>query len=157
MDFNLKNYQIVKLKKYFKNNDLFFVYQSAKLSLTKWTQTEQNLKKLRLSYYKPLNRTTAKTLQNSIYKKFSSIIGGFILLITTDSKVSKLSLESIIKNLRPSFNLVSVKLNDKIYSLSQLKDMKDLSYKKSVFNLHKTLDKHLKTTYLLTSKKKISK
>jgi len=157
MDFNLKNYQIVKLKKYFKNNDLFFVYQSVKLSLTKWTQTEQNLKKLRLSYYKPLNRTTAKTFQNSVYKKFSSLIGGFILLITTDSKVSKLNLESIIKNLRPSFNLVSVKLNNKIYSLSQLKDMKDLSYKKSVFNLHKTLDKHLKTTYLLTSKKKISK
>lgn len=157
MDFNLKNYQIVKLKKYFKNNDFFLVFQSAKLSLTKWAHTEQNLKKLKLNYYKPLNRTTVKALQSSVYKNFSSVIGGFILLINTDSKVSKLNLESIIKNLRPSFSLVSVKLNNKIYSLLQLKDLKDLSYKKNVFNLHRTLDKHLKTTYLLTNKKKVSK
>ena len=157
MDFNLKNYQIVKLKKYFKNNNFFLVFQSARLSLTKWTHTEQNLKKLKLNYYKPLNKTTVKVLQNSVHKNFSSVINGFILLITTDSKASKLNLESIVKNLRPSFSLVSVKLNNKMYSLSQLKGMKDLSYKKNVFNLHKTLDKQLKTTYLLTSKKKVSK
>jgi len=157
MDFNLKNYQIIKLKKYLKENNFFLLFQSAKLNLTKWAYTEQNLKKLRLNYYKPLNRTTIKTFHNSIYKNFSSVIGGFILFITPDSKRLKFNLESMIKNVKPSFNLISVKLNNKIYSPSQIKIVKELSYKKSVFNLHKTLDKHLKTTYILTNNKRFSK
>jgi hypothetical protein len=157
MDFNLKNYQIVKLKKYFKNTDFFFLFHSAKLNLTRWTNTEQNLKKLKLSYYKPLNRTTVKTFKSSIYKNFSSSIEGFILLINSNYKKTELELQSVVKNLKPSFVLIGVKLNNKIYSTSQLKGMKDLSYKKTAFHLHKALDKYIKTSYVLTSTKKISK
>jgi hypothetical protein len=157
MDFNLKNYQIVKLKKYFKNTDFFFLFHSAKLNLTRWTNTEQNLKKLKLSYYKPLNRTTVKTFKSSIYKNFSSSIEGFILLINSNYKKTGLELQSVVKNLKPSFVLIGVKLNNKIYSTSQLKGMKDLSYKKNASHLHKALDKYLKTSYMLTNTKKISK
>lgn len=157
MDFNFKDYQIAKLKKYFKNNDFFFLFHSAKLNLARWTNTEQNLKKLKLNYYKPLNKVTVKIFKNSIYKNFSSSIGGFVLFINSNYKTIELNLQSIVKNLEPSFALISVKLNNKIYSTSQLKGMKDLSYKKNVLNLHKVLDKHLKTSYILTNNKKISK
>nr|YP_009485528.1 hypothetical protein [Nitzschia alba]AVR57592.1 hypothetical protein [Nitzschia alba] len=157
MDFNFKTYQIVKLKKYFKNNGFFFLFHSAKLNETKWALTEQNLKKLKLNYYKPLNKTTIKTFKSSIFKNFDANIAGFILFISSNYKTTELNLQSIIKALKLSFSLVSVKLNNKIYSTSQLKGLNDLSYKKSVFNLHKVLDKHLKTSYVLTNKKKISK
>lgn len=157
MDFNFKTYQIVKLKKYFKNNDFFFLFHSAKLNETKWTLTEQNLKKLKLNYYKPLNKTTIKTFKSSIYKNFDANIAGFILFISSNYKTTELNLQSIIKALKVSFSLVSIKLNNKIYSTSQLKGLNELSYKKSVFNLHKVLDKHLKTSYVLTDNKKISK
>lgn len=157
MDFNFKTYQIIKLKKYFKNNGLFLLFHSAKLNSTKWTFTEQNLKKLKLNYYKPLNKTTITTFKNSIYKNFSSSIAGFILLVNSSYKITALNLTSIVKSLSPSFTLVSIKLNNKVYSTSQLKRLNDLSYNKSVFNLYKVLDKQLKTTYILTNKKKISK
>jgi hypothetical protein len=157
MDFNFKTYQIVKLKKYFKKNGLFFLFHSAKLNLTKWTLTEQNLKKLKLSYYKPLNKTTVKTFKSSIYKNFSSNIAGFILFINSSYKTTELNLASILKVLKPSFTLVSIKLNNKIYSTAQIKGLSDLSYDKSIFNLYKVLDKQLKTSYVLTNKKKISK
>jgi hypothetical protein len=157
MDFNFKTYQIVKLKKYFKKNGLFFLFHSAKLNLTKWTLTEQNLKKLKLSYYKPLNKTTVKTFKSSIYKNFSSNIAGFILFINSSYKTTELNLASILKVLKPSFTLVSIKLNNKIYSTAQIKGLNDLSYDKSIFNLYKVLDKQLKTSYVLTNKKKISK
>jgi hypothetical protein len=157
MDFNFKTYQIVKLKKYFKKNGLFFLFHSAKLNLTKWTLTEQNLKKLKLSYYKPLNKTTVKTFKSSIYKNFSSNIAGFILFINSSYKTTELNLASILKVLKPSFTLVSIKLNNKVYSTSQIKGLNDLSYDKSIFNLYKVLDKQLKTSYVLTNKKKISK
>jgi hypothetical protein len=157
MDFNFKTYQIAKFKKYFKNNGLFFLFHSTKSNLTKWTSTEQNLKKLKLSYYKPLNKTTVKTLKESIHKNFSSNITGFILFINSRYKTTSLNLPSIIKALKPSFTLVSLKLNNKIYSTAQLKGVNDLSYNKSLFTLYKVLDKQLKMSYVLTNKKKISK
>ena len=157
MDFNFKTYQVIKLKKYFKKNGLFFLFNAAKLDLTKWVLTEQNLKKLKLNYYKPLNKTTVKTFKKSIYKNFGSNIAGFLLLINSNCKTIELNLSSIMKVLKSSFTLVSVKLNNKIYSTSQLKGLNEFSYIKSVSNLHRELDKQLKTSYILTIKKQISK
>lgn len=157
MDFNFKTYQVVKLKKYFKTNGLFFLFHSTKLSLTKWTLIEQNLKKLKLSYYKPLNKTTIKTFKSSVYRNFGSNIAGFLLFVGSRYKKTTLSLPFIIKNLKPSFTLTSVKLNNKIYSTTQIKGLNELSYKKSIFTLYKILDRQLKTSYVLTNKKKLSK
>ena len=153
MDFNHKTYQIIKLKKYFKNTDFFLLFHSAKLDLSKWIVTKQNLKKLKLDYRKPLNKTTVKTLENSVYTNFSANIAGFIMFINPIYKTTELNLPSILKNLKQSFVLVSLKLNNKIYSTSQLKGLDDLSYKKAVFNFHQVLDRQLKTSYVLTTKK----
>lgn len=115
MDHNLKNYQIIKLKKYFKKTGLFFLFHSAKLSLTEWTLNEQNLKKLELNYYKPLNKIAIKTFKNSIFKNFSFNIIGLVFFINSCSIKTELNLFSIIKFLKPSFILTSIKLNNKVY------------------------------------------
>ena len=153
MDFNLKDYQILKLKKYFKKNSFFFLFQSAKLNLTQWTATEQELKKLKLNYYKTLNGTTLKTFEKSIYKNSSPTITNFVILIDSKFKTTEFDLERLKKDLKPSFSMISLKLNNKIYSPVQLKGVKSLSYKKNMFNLHRSLDQHLKTGYRLTNKK----
>ena len=153
MDFNLKDYQIFKLKKYFKNNSFFFLFHSAKLNLNQWIAVEQELKKLKLNYYKTLNGTTLKTLEKSVYKKSSPIITNFVILIDSKFKTTEFDLEQLTKDLKPSFALISVKLNNKIYSSTQLKGVKSLSYKKNMFNLHRSLDQHLKASYRLTNKK----
>jgi hypothetical protein len=152
MDFNSKDYQSVKLKKFFKINDFFFLFHSAKLDLNQWTQTEQNLKKLKLKYSKVLNGTTLKLLNSSIYRNLRSVICGFVLLIHSNFKTTELNLKPIKKDLKPSFELISVKLNNKMYSTSQLKGLNTLSYQANVFTLYKSFDKHLKTSYLLTKK-----
>ena len=156
MDFNSKNYQSVKLKKFFKSNDFFFWYHSAKLDLNQWIHTEQNLKKLKLNYSKALNGITLKLFKNSIFTNIRPIVCSFILFINSNFKTTEFQLSSIKKDLKPSFELISVKLNNKIYSTSQLKGLNTFSYRKNVFNLYGSLDQHLKTSYLLT-KKKISK
>jgi len=153
MDFNLKDYQIFKLKKYFKNNGFFFLFHSAKLSLNQWITVEQELKKLKLNYYKTLNGTTLKTLEKSIYKNFSPIVTNFVILIDSKFKTAEFDLDRLTRDLKPSFSLISLKLNNKIYSSAQLKGVKSLSYKKNMFNLHRSLDQHLKTSYRLTNKK----
>ena len=157
MDFNSKDYQNAKLKNFFKTNGFFLWFHSAKLDLNQWTYTEQNLKKLKLNYSKVLNGITLKLFKNSIYANIRPIVCSFVLFINSDFKTTELQLNSIEKNLKPSFKLISVKLNNKIYSTSQLKGLDDLSYKKSVFNLYGSLDQHLKTSYVLTRKKTVSK
>jgi len=157
MDFNSKDYQNVKLKNFFKTNGFFLWFHSAKLDLNQWTDTEQNLKKLKLNYSKALNGITLKLFKDSIYTNMSPIVCSFVLFINSNYKTTELQLNSMEKNLKPSFKLISVKLNNKIYSTSQLKGLNDFSYKKSVFNLHASLDQHLKTSYVLTRKKKVSK
>ena len=154
MDFNLKDYQIFKLKKYFKNNSFFFLFHSAKLNLNQWIAVEQELKKLKLNYYKTLNGTTLKTFEKSIYKNSSPLITNFVIFIDSKFKSTEFDLEQLTKNLKPSFSLIALKLNNKIYSPAQLKGVKSLSYKKNMFNLHRSLDQHLKTSYRLTNNKK---
>jgi hypothetical protein len=153
MDFNLKNYQIFRLKKYFKKNEFFFLFHTAKLNLDQWVNKEQTLKKLKLSYYKPLNGTSLITLKNSVYRNFRSIIGGFVLFVNLNYKKTNLDIKSILSSLKPSFVLVSVKLNNKVYSTSQFKGLKSLSYKKNMLNLYKVMDNSLKTSYILTDNK----
>jgi len=157
MDFNSKDYQNVKLKNFFKANGFFLWFHSAKLDLNQWTHTEQNLKKLKLNYSKVLNGITLKLFKNSIYTNVRPIVCSFILFINSNFQTTELQLNSVEKNLKPSFKLISAKLNNKIYSTSQLKGLNDFSYKKSVFNLYGSLDQHLKTSYVLTRKKTVSK
>lgn len=153
MDFNSKDYQNIKLKKIFKTNDFFFLFHSAKLDLNQWIQTEQNLKKLKLKYSKTLNGTALNLFKNSIYQSLNSVIRGFVLFIHSNFKTTKLQVKFVEKNLKPLFELIGVKLNNRIYSTSQLKGLNSLSYRTNTFNLYKSFNKHLKTSYLITKKK----
>ena len=155
MDYNSKDYQRIKLKKFFKTNDFFFLFHSARLNLNHWTYIEQKLEKLKLKYSKVLNSTALKLFKNSIYKNLSPIVYGFVLFINPNFKTTELHLNSLKKDLKPSFEMIAVKLNNKTYSTSQLKGFRVFSYKKNVFALHQSLDRYLKITYLLTEKKKI--
>ena len=86
MKFNLKKYQIFKLKIYLKEKD-FLIFHCAKLNLKQWIIIEQQLKKLNLKYYKPLNGISLKILNTSTHKYFSHLINGPVLFIEYDSKV----------------------------------------------------------------------
>jgi hypothetical protein len=153
MDFNSKNYQSIKLKKFFKTNSFFLWFHSAKLDLNQWIRIEQNLKKLKLNHSKAPNAVTSKLFKNSIFENLRPAIRSFVSFVTPNFKTTELRGNSIKKDFKPSFELILVKLNNKIYSPSQLKGMNTFSYKKNVFNLHESLDRHLKTSYVLTKKK----
>ena len=157
MDYNSKDYERIKLQKLLKTNDFFFFCHSSKLNLNQWMYTEQKLKKLKLKYSKILNSTALKLFKNSIYKNLTPIIQGFVLFVNSNYKTAELCLNALQKDLKPSFEVIAIKLNNKTYATSQLKGLQTFSYNKNVFNLHQSLDRYLKTTYLLTEKKTISK
>ena len=153
MDFNLKNYQNIKLKNFFKTNSLVFWFHSAKLDSNQWIYIEQNLKKLKLHHLKISNHITSKRLKNSIFTNLSVVVHSFILLVSSNFKKTELMFNSIRKSFQHPFELILIKLNNKIYSTSELKGLKNFSYKKNVFNLYKSLDHHLKKKLFVLAKK----
>lgn len=153
MDFSSKNYQSIKLKKFFKTNNFFLWFHCAKLDLNQWTHTEQNLKKLKLNHLKALNGIASKLFENSIFENLRPAIRSFVSSVNPNFKTTELRFNSIKKDLKPSFELILVKLNNKIYSPAQLKGLDDFSYRKNVFNLYESLDQQLKRSYVLTKKK----
>jgi hypothetical protein len=153
MDFNLKKYRVLKIKKDFKKSELIFFFNSAKIKSNKWIKTEKQLKKLKLEYYQIFNNTTLKTIKNSIYANINQLVSGVILLIKPIYKTTQLELKAINKFLDSLFLLLVVKLNNKIYTTTQLKNFNLLSYKKTVFNFYGNLERCLKTTNKLTLNK----
>jgi hypothetical protein len=150
MDLNSKTYKIKKIKKYVKKNELFFFFNTTKLKKKDWTKVEQNLRRLKLNYYKVFNGTTLKTVKNSIYKNFFNIVCGVVLLIKPQFKFIIIEKKLLEKETRPLFTLLSVKLNNKIYSTQQIKKLDTFSYKQNLFNLNQSLNKILKATYIFS-------
>ena len=155
MHFTLKSYQVFKLKNYFRIKSLFIVFHCAKLNLKEWVHIEQKLKKLKLSYYKPLNKVMVKELKSSLHSNYSSIINGSVLFVSFDTSSGSFSdlvtdLNHLQKSLKPLFIKVSLKLNNKLYSPQQLLKFQTLVYKENVFKSYKVLNKFLKFSYLLT-------
>ena len=154
MDFNLKKYRILKTKKYLKNSKLLFFFHSAKVKSKQWLITEKLLKKLKLNYYKTFNKTTVKIFNNSIYERLNKIICSIILFIEPSYKLTNLNFKLLQKELKSTFVLLVLKLNNKIYTQPQFKNLNTLFYKKLVFNFYNNLNKHSKMTYKLTLNQK---
>ena len=156
MHITFKSYQTVKFKNDFVKKSLLIIFHCAKLNFKKWMLMEQKLKKLKLNSYKPLNKMALKELKNSIYFNYSSVIKGFILLVSfknsnknkSDNLVA-LDLNNIQSSLKPLFVQVSLKLNNKLYSFQQAKKCQKLFYKENIFKLHKVLNKSSKMSYML--------
>ena len=89
MELTLKNYKILKTKNYIKTSDLFFFFNSINQNSTDGTKTEQELKKLNLSYSKIFNKTSKNLLKNSVYRNIEPLVNGLTVFIKFDNKNNK--------------------------------------------------------------------
>ena len=154
MDHNLKKYRVLKVKNNFKNSDLLFFYHSSKIKSNKWMLTEQHLKKIKLEYNQIYNGTAIKTINKSIYLNIKQIISGVIIFAKPIFKLTTLKLKTVKNDLSPSFILLFLKLNNKIYILPQFNNINTFNYKTTVFNLNRNLNRYTKTVYRLKNQSK---
>ena len=145
MKLSVKDYKIIKIKKYFKTNHLFFFVNGINQSSLDWLSVEQGLKTIKFDYYKVLNRTTVKTLTTSIYNSIKPAINSSTLFIKP--KPNEYFLKQIVLNRLNSlfFELLIIKLNNRIYSVSSLKNTYSLDYIKKKLLLYQFSLTHLKT------------
>lgn len=154
MKFTFKEYKIARTKNYVKTNNLFFFCNGINLSYNNWIPIEQNLKNLKISYYKVFNKTSIKKLKNSIYKNVTAVVNSvtFLLKVTAPSK--ELEKQIIINNIKHLFfDMLALNLNNKVYSKTQLKTMVSCNYKNNKLLLFQFNLTNLK----LSNKKTINK
>lgn len=130
MQFSSKDYKILKTKNYLKENSLFFFFNSIHRNSNDGIIIEQNLKKFNLNYYKIFNKTSRTTINNSIYKNSNELINSMTVFIKPISHSLELKKSNLLSCFEPlMFNMLAIKLNNKIYSTSQLKEISTLNYK----------------------------
>lgn len=128
MEFTSKDYGIIKTKNYIKKNKLFFFLCGIHKNSNDWILVEQSLKSINFNSYKIFNKTTEKTLNCSIYKTVKPAINGITFLV--EPKTKQLSKQTLITFFEPLLlNMLAIKLNNKIYQTTLLKNNYSLSYK----------------------------
>jgi hypothetical protein len=143
MKLNIKNYKINKTKNYIKNHNLFLVINGINLKSSEWIFIEQHFKNANFLYYKIFNNAARKIFRNSIYKNNESIINGITVFIKPDKKqITKNLFLSTFNNL--IFDIISLKLNNKIYNTNQLKNLYSLNYKENKLLLYQFLSTNIK-------------
>jgi hypothetical protein len=132
VQFSSKDYKILKTKNYLKENYLFFFFNSIHRNSNDGIIIEQNLKKFNLNYSKIFNKTSKTTINNSIYKNSNELINSMTVFIKPISYSLELKKSNLLSCFEPlMFNMLAIKLNNKIYSTSQLKELNTLNYKDS--------------------------
>ena len=147
MHFKFRDYQFLKTKKHLKSKFLIFsngVNQTSK----NWLTIEQSLSDCNLNYYKIYNKIALKVFKNSLYKNTDNIVKGAFFFLKLKNALLVLNKQKLFKSLEATFfTLLSIKLNNKIYSAIQVKNMKSLNYKNTMTVFYQFLLVNLKHVF----------
>ena len=147
MKLKLKNYKYYKIKNYFKNQKMFFIYNNSDLNFKNWLQLQQNFQNKSLKCYKLNNNLTINFLNNSIFKNVSSLVNGSIIIIGLKKNIHTDLLISQLQTFNTITTFLSLKLNNKIYSNNQVSTIKTLNYHKQIVIFTKSLKRFFKQPY----------
>ena len=149
MQLTFRNYQKTKIKSLLKNSNLLLLTAGANQNSADWVTLEQSLHKLDFNYTKIYNNITTKILQDSIGKKLKNILNSTFFFLK-HKKTAKLIKNNLLNELNISkFNVISVYLEKKIYSISQVKKINSFHSKKNVAILYQSLTTVLKSSLQL--------
>jgi len=117
------------------------------LNVKNWLKVEQDLVKSKLNYYRSYNTLTKNSIENSIFKNLTKLINGPLFFVKIKNKENiNLTLKKLI-NINTLLTALCIRINSKIYSISQLKKILSLNYVKNIVILHKFLKVLLKAPY----------
>mgnify|MGYP006192120913 CR=1 FL=1 len=96
-----------------------------------------------------------KTYEDWCFTNTNTIEGGKYFVLCHTENMSRSKLLEKLKNINPLVNLLCLKLNNKIYSRKQIKNIKKLSYIENVSIFHKSMKTLIKMPYYKFNSKKL--
>ena len=143
-----KDYETLKIKTYLKNEKLIFFFNGVNRNSKKILNAEQNLKALGYCSYKVLNKITLKTLNNSVHLNTKPLFNGLNFFIKPFKKSYKLKKSIFQKDFEPLFfSVIAIKINNKVYSKTQIKSLHSIKYNENKLTLYQFLNTNLKNCY----------
>ena len=131
MKLNSKEYKFKKIENYIKNNKLIFFTTIVNI------KPNSNLKSFFIN-----NAYLKRVLANSIYNKLKITVNGINnLLVLKKKNFDYFSFLKKSLNAENESVLIALKINNKIYSPTQLKTLKSLNYSKNIFYFYNSLKK----------------
>ena len=151
MKFELKNYKLKRATDYYKKTPLFFIFSISSINSKSWLRIEQDFYTQNLKYFKVYNTLLSKVIEKSIFKKMSLIINSFTCFVHPKNDNIELVLKKLT-TLNPLISFLGLRLNNNVYSVSQLSNVYTLDYFKNIRMLNKLMKKVLKFPYYKLSK-----
>ena len=161
MKLKLKNYKLLKTKSLLKKENLIFIYHSVNLNNKYWINIEQELIKSNFMYYKIYNTLFLKSVKTSIFFNVLKNINGPILFsFIKPFNTNDISFKTL-KTINPKLCFLGLKLKNKVYTVSQIKDIKSIKFMNNVASFNIVLKIFIKNlfvfNFLFINKKLISK
>lgn len=141
------DYQNIKIKNYLKNDSLLLILNGINQKSKNQILIKQEIKKLKIIYYKTYNKLTIKLFKNSIYKNFTKLIYSPVFFLTTKQKYFNVTTTKYLETLK--FPILGIKLNKKIYTTTQLKNIKSTKYTSGISLLYQFLLINLKLIQII--------
>ena len=129
--FTLKYYTFLKVKKQLKKNEFLFLYYISDSSSKIWFTVEKLLKNFNLKHYKFHNKITKKVFNQSIYKKFKTLIKNFLQMLKKGSKLNSI------------LTFIGIKLNKTFYFINQINKVEFIKYDLTMIIFYSFLKKKL--------------
>lgn len=138
----LNYYKFLKIKTSLKKNKLIIFYNIKDLDSKIWFTVKKLLKNSNLKYSRLQNKITKKILNQSIFKKFKSIISNTIIIGIFKVLINlAFSTFFIINNF---LTFIAIKLNKTFYLLNQIKNIQFVNYKIVIITFYTFLKKTTK-------------
>ena len=151
MYINRKNSTTLKTRSRLRSRNFLIFFYAFNPDQIKLISVERNLKELNVDHYKSQTKVVSNILKNSIFRIFSSVVESPVLLVDPIKKYLEFDIESLEKSFSGHSLLVLLKLNNKLYSTAQLKNLRNFSYRKNIFKFCCLLDRYLKVSCVLAS------
>ena len=145
MQLKSKSYKLCKIKHYIKKKNILLIYLTNDVKTKPFLKLKQNNKKKKLITYKPNKTLLKKFLNTTTLSNLNPVATGSYLFVTFNDKTKINNPFNKFFELNKTTNFLSLKLNNKIYTKSQLADLQTLSYKNNIKLLHGCLNKTLKS------------
>jgi len=136
--FSIKAYKLLKIKNQFKHNHLLLLCNATTTKNN--IEITQKLKKLNLQSYSLYKTLARRIFANSIYQNHFVLINGLVTIVAPKSTLTLATLA----RLNEVVTTVALKIDTKIYSITQLSSSIKFKYPDDCANLMKTLRISLK-------------
>lgn len=133
MNTTFKNYQVSKISRFTKYENIFFISQGLNKNSNNRTIVDQSINKIKFNYFKIVNKVAHLALNRSIFKNTLMVYKSSIVFLNPETKKMQKK-KFLVQNFsKLMFNLLLIKLNNKIYSIENFKLAATLSYKENLF------------------------